>query len=89
MEPTQKYAAEIELINTEEWRKDLRTLFQELAGLDSEIAYGSKGIADAKFRALYPEEVEGRLDNSFIDMLVKRNNVRDLLGSTRRVSSVK
>ncbi|OTA34386.1 hypothetical protein BTJ68_04823 [Hortaea werneckii EXF-2000] len=76
-----RYRAEIQFIEPEEWRKELKVLFDEISNPDSQA-----GIAYAKIRAVYHRHTKEMLANSTIDSLMRAKSVTDVLGTTRRIN---
>ncbi|KAI7680538.1 hypothetical protein KC322_g14422, partial [Hortaea werneckii] len=89
---TSKYRAEIQFIEPEEWRKELKILFDEVfdenGAITREISNpdSQAGIAYAKIRAVYHRHTKDMLANSTIDSLMRAKSVTDVLGTTRRIN---
>ncbi|KAI7088860.1 hypothetical protein KC356_g3005 [Hortaea werneckii] len=89
---TSRYRAEIQFIEPEEWRKELKILFEEVFDENGTITReisnpdSQAGIAYAKIRAVYHRHTKEMLANSTIDSLMRAKSVTDVLGTTRRIN---
>ncbi|RMY61700.1 hypothetical protein D0863_11201 [Hortaea werneckii] len=87
-----RYRAEIQFIEPEEWRKELKILFDEVFDENGTITReisnpdSQAGIAYAKIRAVYHRHTKEMLANSTIDSLMFAKSVTDVLGTTRRIN---
>ncbi|KAI6953554.1 hypothetical protein KC355_g13737, partial [Hortaea werneckii] len=87
-----RYRAEIQFIEPEEWRKELKILFDEVFDENGTITReisnpdSQAGIAYAKIRAVYHRHTKEMLANSTIDSLMRAKSVTDVLGTTRRIN---
>lgn len=87
-----RYRAEIQFIEPEEWRKELKILFDEVFDENGTITReisnpdSQAGIAYAKIRAVYHRHTKEMLANSSIDSLMRAKSVTDVLGTTRRIN---
>lgn len=90
---SQKYRAEIEFIQPEEWRRELKVLFDEVFGRNGGInreAYNpdtEAGIAYAKIRAVYHKYTKVMLASSSVDKLMQVDTVQRILGTTKRINN--
>ena len=90
---SQRYRAEIEFIKPEEWRRELKMLFDEVfdgnGNMDRD-AYNpdtEAGIAYAKIRAVYHKYTKEMLAASSVDKLMKVDTVQRILGTTKRINN--
>ncbi|KAI7569412.1 hypothetical protein KC317_g3361 [Hortaea werneckii] len=87
-----RYRAEIQFIEPEEWRTELKILFDEVFDENGTITReisnpdSQAGIAYAKIRAVYHRHTKEMLANSTIDSLMRAKSVTDVLGTTRRIN---
>ncbi|KAI7160752.1 hypothetical protein KC349_g3303 [Hortaea werneckii] len=87
-----RYRAGIQFIEPEEWRKELKILFDEVFDENGTITReksnpdSQAGIAYAKIRAVYHRHTKEMLANSTIDSLMRAKSVTDVLGTTRRIN---
>ena len=87
-----RYRAEIEFIQPEDWRRELKILFEEAfdeSGHLSKEAYNADsqaGIAYAKMRAVYNKHTKDMLANATIESLMRVKNVKNTLGTTKRIN---
>lgn len=90
--PATKYRAEIEFIKPEDWRKELKLLFDEIFDESGEIskevysAESDAGIAYAKVRAVYHKLTKDDLKRTSVDGLMRNKKVASLLGSSKTFS---
>lgn len=84
------YRAEIEFISGEDWNKELRCLFGELAGMgEGGAADADYEVAKAKLKAVYPElakDMKNLLDSSSPGTLVGEPCAQAVLGKTLCIS---
>lgn len=90
---SQRYRAEIEFIKPEDWRRELKVLFDEVfdgnGGMNRE-AYNpdtEAGIAYAKIRAVYHKFTKDMLAASSVDKLMRVDTVQRILGTTKRINT--
>jgi hypothetical protein len=87
------YRAEIEFITAQDWEKELKILFEDLIDANGSISKeatnedSEAGVAYAKIRAVYPKLTKDMLANSQINTLMRHDNVRNVLGTTRDFAS--
>lgn len=87
------YRAEIEFIQSSDWEKELKILFQDLLDGDGNIsreccnADTDAGIAYAKVAAVYPTKSREEIESSSIDGLLEE--VSYLLGRVREIKDTK
>ncbi|KAK3067348.1 hypothetical protein LTS18_001169, partial [Coniosporium uncinatum] len=85
---SEKYRAEIEFIQPDEWQKELETLYKDLLDSNGEIsrdctnADSEAGVAYAKMRAVYPQHTKDMLAGSSIQSLMNATGVKKVLGTT-------
>lgn len=90
--PNAKYRAEIEFIQPEDWRKELRVLFSEIfddgGNFSREISTpdSEAAIAYAKIRAVYHRHTREMLQESSVESLMKVKHVQSVLGNTSKIS---
>ncbi|KAH9834261.1 Dynamin family [Teratosphaeria destructans] len=90
--PAAKYRAEIEFISPDDWRKELRILFQEIIDENGHIIKEASnpdseaGVALAKIRAVYHKFTKEMLGKASVESLMRVKHVQSVLGTTRRVN---
>ncbi|KAL8899294.1 MAG: hypothetical protein Q9207_006271 [Kuettlingeria erythrocarpa] len=83
------YCAEIEFITLEDWRKELKILFQDLLDDNGNVSRectnedSEAGVAYAKIKAVYPQKTKEDIANSSIDTMMK--DVSHILGTSRNI----
>ncbi len=86
-----RFRAEIEFIKPEEWEKELKILFDEIidasGNISREVYNGDSdaGVAYAKIRAVYFKHTKDDLTESSVEKLMREQNVRAVLGSTKQI----
>ena len=86
-----RYRAEVEFVRSEDWRKELTVLFEEVFdkvhGMSKESNNPDTiaGVAWAKIRAVYSNHTREMLQKSTITQLMEVPNVKSILGTTRRI----
>lgn len=87
-----KYRAEVEFIKPEDWRKELRVLFEEVFDESGRLVRDARspesqaGIAYAKIRAVYHKHTEKMLSEATVESLMRVKQVNSILGTTRRIN---
>ena len=87
-----KYRAEVEFIQPEDWRKELKVLFEEVFDENGQMfkeafnADSQAGIAYAKIRAVYHKHTKEMLGKATVDSLMQLKSVQNILGTTRRIN---
>jgi hypothetical protein len=92
--PESKYRAEVVFIEPEDWRKELKVLYDEVFG-DEDGGFSKEalnpdsdaGIAYAKIRAVYFKHTKEQLANSTIDSLMRVAHVQNVLGTIKKIIS--
>ena len=87
-----RYRAEIEFIQTEDWRRELAVLFEEVfdakgISKDARNPDSIAGVAYAKIRAVYPKHTKSMLRNSNIEQLMNVPGVSAILGTVKQIRS--
>jgi GTPase SAR1 family protein len=88
-----RYRAEIEFIQPEDWRRELKVLFQEVfdsvSGMSKEVNNPDSiaGVAYAKMRAVYHKHTKESLQRSTTDQLMNVPSIKPILGTVRRINS--
>ena len=89
---SKKYRAEVEFIKAEDWRKELKTLFEDLINESGEItrdiyrkSENDASIAYAKIKAVYPDITREMISRVDPDTLLNDFHVKNLLGKTHEV----
>jgi hypothetical protein len=88
-----RYRAEVEFVRSEDWRKELTVLFDEVFdkvhGMSKEANNPDTiaGVAWAKIRAVYSQHTKEMLQKSTIKQLMEVPNVKSILGTTKRIRS--
>ncbi|KAK3706114.1 hypothetical protein LTR37_012941 [Vermiconidia calcicola] len=86
-----RYRAEIEFIKPEDWRKELRVLFEEVFDESGHISReignedSQAGIAYAKI-TVYHTHTREMLANANLESLMRVKHVERILGTTRRIN---
>jgi len=89
---SEKYRAEIEFIQPDEWQKELETLYKDLLDSNGEISRectnveSEAGVAYAKMRAVYPQHTKDMLAGSSIQSLMNATGVKKVLGTTVNIN---
>ncbi|KAF4889455.1 Nuclear GTPase SLIP-GC [Colletotrichum fructicola] len=92
-DPSELYRAEIEFISSEDWMKELKTLYtdifddngnvsRECTNPDTEV-----GIAYAKIKSVYPSKTNKMIAESSPEKLANESEVRRVLGSVKKLKS--
>lgn len=87
------YAAVIEFIAAEDWRKELNILWKDLLDMNGNVSRdcanedSEAGVAYAKIKAVYPKMTKDDMSNSSVDQLMRHANVVKLFGSTKEFST--
>ncbi|KAK3723591.1 hypothetical protein LTR37_001843 [Vermiconidia calcicola] len=87
-----RYRAEIEFIQPEDWRKELRVLFEEVFDESGHISReignedSQAGVAYAKIRAVYHTHTREMLATTNPESLMRVKHVERILGTTRRIN---
>ncbi|KAF2455772.1 hypothetical protein BDY21DRAFT_288795 [Lineolata rhizophorae] len=87
----EKYRAEIEFIQVDEWEKELEILYKEMLDLNGQVsreAYDEDteaGIAYSKIMAVYPQLTKEGIARTTPQQLMNRIRERHILGTTKRV----
>jgi hypothetical protein len=93
IDETSKYRAEVEFVRTEDWRRELTVLFDEVFdkvhGMSKEANNPDTiaGVAWAKIRAVYPRHTRETLQKSTIRQLMEVHGIKSILGTTKRIRS--
>jgi GTPase SAR1 family protein len=88
-----RYRAEIEFIQPEDWRRELKVLFEEVfdsvGGMSKEVHNPDSiaGVAYAKIRAVYHKHTKEQLQKSTIEQLMSVPSIKSILGTVRRINS--
>jgi hypothetical protein len=88
-----RYRAEIEFIQPDDWRRELKVLFDEvfdsLGGMSKEVSNPDSvaGVAYAKIRAVYHKYTKEMLQRSSIDQLMNLPSMQLILGTVKRINS--
>jgi GTPase SAR1 family protein len=87
-----RYRAEIEFVQPEDWRRELKVLFEEVfdakgISKDAHNPDSIAGVAYAKIRAIYPKHTKDMLRNSTIDQLMSVPSVSGILGTIKCIQS--
>jgi GTPase SAR1 family protein len=88
-----RYRAEIEFIQSEDWRRELKVLFEEVfdsvSGMSKEVNNPDSiaGVAYAKMRAVYHKHTKESLQRSTIEQLMNVPSIKPILGTVRRINS--
>ncbi|MCJ1312891.1 hypothetical protein MMC25_006567 [Agyrium rufum] len=84
------YCAEIEFFTSQEWEKELKTLFEDLLDPSGELSRdctvedSDAGIAYAKIKAVYPKKTRDDIKSSSIQQMLRE--VSHVLGTTRKIN---
>ncbi|KAK9781876.1 putative Dynamin N-terminal domain-containing protein [Seiridium cardinale] len=90
--PAALYRAEVEFISTDDWKRELMQLYDDLVDSNGEVVRDSSnseteaGVAWAKIKAVYPQETKDTLTKTNAAALVNAPDVRMVLGSTRIIT---
>ncbi|KAF2834718.1 hypothetical protein M501DRAFT_963774 [Patellaria atrata CBS 101060] len=83
-----KYVADIEFIKEDDWRRELKVLFDEIfdgsGSVSKEVSNpdSEAGIAYAKIKAVYPNKTKDMLAESSVEALMRERSVRAVLDTT-------
>lgn len=87
------YRAEIEFVSQEDWRKELKILYQELLDSNGNVAKeavmsedSEAGVAYAKLKAVYPHLTREMMAQATPDRLMEHKNV-NVLGTVKKLES--
>ncbi|KAM0820488.1 putative Dynamin N-terminal domain-containing protein [Seiridium cardinale] len=90
--PAALYRAEVEFISTDDWKKELMQLYNDLIDSNGEVTRDSSnseteaGVAWAKIKAVYPQGTKETLTKTNPAALVNAPDVRRVLGSTQTIT---
>ncbi|KAF2768799.1 hypothetical protein EJ03DRAFT_351811 [Teratosphaeria nubilosa] len=90
--PAAKYRAEIVFVSPDDWRKELRILFQEIIDENGHVIKEASnpdseaGVALAKIRAVYHKFTKEMLGKASVESLMRVMHVQRVLGTTRRIN---
>ncbi|KAK9416147.1 putative Dynamin N-terminal domain-containing protein [Seiridium unicorne] len=90
--PAALYRAEVEFISTDDWKKELMQLYDDLVDSNGEVTRDSSnseteaGVAWAKIKAVYPQGTKETLTKTNPAALVNAPDVRRVLGSTQIIT---
>jgi hypothetical protein len=88
-----RYRAEVEFVGSEDWRKELIVLFDEVFdkvhGMSKEANNPDTiaGVAWAKIRAVYSNHTREMLQKSTVRQLMEVPSIKSILGTTKRIRS--
>lgn len=86
-----KYRAEVEFISAEDWKKELKILFDDMLTADGEVTRDSRnadteaGISWAKLKAVYPQITKDSIGKIDPETLLNDFHVKRVLGQCHNV----
>lgn len=84
-----RYRAEVEFITQDDWRKELKLLFQDLLDSNGDVSRDSSnensdaGVAYAKIKSVYPKKTKEDIAKSSVEAML--SEVAHILGETKEV----
>lgn len=89
-DPSKKYRAVIEFIDSDDWKKELKLCLEAIKddprGVSAE-SESEAGMAYAKIKAVYPNVTKSMLANMTVEALLKQKHVQHHLGANRSITS--
>ncbi|KAF4911607.1 Nuclear GTPase SLIP-GC [Colletotrichum viniferum] len=92
-DPSELYRAEIEFISSEDWMKELKTLYTDIFDDNGNVSREctnpdtEAGIAYAKIKSVYPSKTNKMIAESSPEKLANESEVRRVLGSVKKLKS--
>ncbi|KAF5503099.1 Nuclear GTPase SLIP-GC [Colletotrichum fructicola] len=92
-DPSELYRAEIEFISSEDWMKELKTLYTDIFDDNGNVSRECTnpntevGIAYAKIKSVYPSKTNKMIAESSPEKLANESEVRRVLGSVKKLKS--
>lgn len=91
MDEQKKYCAEVEFIQADDWKRELKILFHDMINADGDItrdcrnANSEAGVAWAKVKAVYPQITKETIVQIEPESLLDDYHVKEVLGMTHKV----